>query len=505
MSSSGGARQPRKGLWLVNSLLAAALVAVGLLASHSLLGASKAPTLGRTVRATIGTVQSTVTASGNVASADTADLSFASAGTVQSIDVSVGQHVSAGQVLASLDSSGAQAALEAAQDQLSAAQDQLSLAQSGNETPPEVAQDNAALAADAQQVNQAQAALSADQATLAQDQAACPSPASASSSSGGGGSADPSQAGPTTTSASGSAGSTSPCAQVAAATQTVTQAQDALDQAQNNLSEEQLAIAAKRYVSPATLAQDQAAVTQAEQAVANDTKALAGMQITAPFSGTITAINGTVGQDVSGGGSGVSTTSGSASNTSANSDFITLEDLSQLEVVAGFPEAEAVKIQVGQPALVSLAALPGVIVSGKVSAVALTPTVVANVVTYSDTIALTDVPPSVKVGMTTSVSVVVDSVADALELPSAAITTAGSVSTVEVLEAGHEVTRVIKTGLVGDTETQVLSGISAGTLVVEPTLNLGGPSTPTRTAGIGAAFGGGFGGGGLGGGVGGRG
>ena len=75
-----------------------------------------------------------------------------------------------------------------------------------------------------------------------------------------------------------------------------------MTQAQNSLTQDQLSIEAKRYVNPATILQDQAAVTQAQATVTQDQKTLSETTLTAPFAGTVTVLNGAVGQTVSGGG-----------------------------------------------------------------------------------------------------------------------------------------------------------------------------------------------------------
>ena len=105
-------------------------------------------------------------------------------------------------------------------------------------------------------------------------------------------------------------------------------------------------------------------------------------------------------------------------------------------------------------------------------------------------------------------SVVVASAINVLELPTSAITTAGRVSTVSVLKNGKQTTQTVTTGLAGDTDTQILSGLSAGDVVVEPSVTVSGTGTGAGTGtGIGAgagglAGGGAFGGaGGLGGGI----
>jgi multidrug efflux pump subunit AcrA (membrane-fusion protein) len=152
----------------------------------------------------------------------------------------------------------------------------------------------------------------------------------------------------------------------------------------------------------------------------------------------------------------------------------------------------------GETATVTLPALTSANVTGTVTAVASTSTVVSNVVTYDVTIALNDPPSTVKVGMTADVSVVVQTAANTLELPSAAITTTGPISTVTVLANGIKTVTTVTTGLVGDSTTQIESGVKAGQVVVEPVASVAASTTGTSSTGGGLTGGGGFSGGGAG-------
>lgn len=504
----------RRRFLALNGLVAAALagfVVAGVTSVFSSATASSAP---RTVRAQLSDVSASVSATGNVSSAQSQNVDFATGGTVTEIDVTGGQAVSAGQVLAKLDPGPAQAALTAAEDSLQASEDNLAAAQAGGETPPQKALDQATLTAAQTQVSSDQSSLNSDQQQLDTDKATC---AKSGGGSGSGGTA------------TGSAGSA--CSSVATDQQAANQAQAALTQAQNGLTQDQLSIQAKQYVNPATVLQDQAAVTQAQEAVTQDQKTLSGTTLTAPFAGTITALNGTVGEAMSAGsagsgsssgtggggtssasatggtGSGSSGTGTSGSSSASSASFLTLTNLSQLQVVAGFAEADATRVAVGQPATVTFSALTGTTAPGRVTAVSSTSTVVSNVVTYNVTVALQKPPSTVKPGMTTTVSVIVASATNVLELPTSAITTAGRISTVTLLQNGKQTVQAVTTGLVGDTTTQILSGLSPGDVVVQPTATVasGGSGTGTsRNTGLGGlgGFGGGL-GGGLGGGAGG--
>ncbi len=167
-------------------------------------------------------------------------------------------------------------------------------------------------------------------------------------------------------------------------------------------------------------------------------------------------------------------------------------------MVANFAEADATKIAVGQPATITLSALSSTEVSGVVTAVSPTSSVVSNVVTYPVTVALTNPPSTVKEGMTAQVAVIVQTANNVLQLPSAAITTTGSISTVKVLSKGVQTVTRVTLGLVGSSYTEITSGLHEGQTVVEPTASVSASSSGSSLTGGG---GGGFPGGGFGGGA----
>jgi macrolide-specific efflux system membrane fusion protein len=263
-------------------------------------------------------------------------------------------------------------------------------------------------------------------------------------------------------------------------------------------------------------AQSQVAQAQANLLAAQ--KAEANATLTAPGDATVATVNGIVGQTVSGGGTSTASTGSSASSAASSSSsgsnsssaFLTLENTASLQVVSGFAEADASKVQVGQAATVSLNALPNQAVSGKVSTVDVNATVVSNVVTYNVTVVLDNPPATVKPGMTASVDVVVSQRDNVLQLPTADITTRNGASTVTLLRSGKQIPQVVEIGLVGDQTTEITSGVTQGDVVVAPTVSITatGTGTGTRTTtgagglggagGAGGAFFGGGGGGGAG-------
>jgi HlyD family secretion protein len=500
----------------------------------------------RTVTVQRGLVQQTASAPGNVTAPTDIALNFQNAGTVLAVMVQPGQTVSAGQVLAKEDPTTAQNNLAEAQANLTAANARLEQLTQGV-TPQQKAQDQIAVVQAQAAISQADQALAAAQAFAAQDatnQQAAVAQAQQSLAAAQAFAAQDAtnlQAAVTAAQAQQSAdqAATPPNqaklasdaaalnaavnAQQAAALkdqqsvqqaentlanaenaqqtaalkdqQSVQQAQNALTNTQNGLAATLAANALKEAPAlPGDLATAQAAVQTAQVAVQAAQLTLNETTLVAPSAGVVADVSYQVGEVAPGGGNSSSTTNlttSAASATAAAKAFIDLTGVNNLEVVAGFAETDAVNIQPNQPATISFNALPSLSLPGHVLVVDSQPTTVSNVVTYNVTIVFDRASPLVRNGMSTNVSVVVNQVNNALYLPNLAIRTVGGASTVSTLVNGKQQAVTIATGLQGDTETQILSGLAEGTTVVVPSLTL-----PTTTA-PGGGRGGGLGGGGL--------
>jgi membrane fusion protein, macrolide-specific efflux system len=384
----------RRRRLLINGALALLLVVGVGLAYSSLHDDAGASSPGRIVRVSRGTVVSSVSATGSVASANSRDLDFGTSGTVDTIKVQVGDKVKKGQLLATLDDASAR-------DQLRSAQAALDAAESGDTSTP-----------------------------------------------------------------SGYAG----------------------------------------YV-------------QAKTSYDSAKRALDGTELKAPFSGTVVAVNGSVGGSSSGsggsgssgstgsgggggGGGASSSSSSSASSGSAGGGFITLADTGKLQVKGEFTESDVTKVKKGQQASVTFDALQGTRAAGEVTAIDQTSTTSNNVVQYGVTVSLTDPPAGMRIGATATVQIITASVQNVLYVPTAAVRTAGGQSIVTVLSGGKQVPKRVQTGVQGDQGTEITSGLSEGDQVVIAT-------APNGTSGGGFPAGRfpGLGGGGAGGGarIGGRG
>ncbi len=108
---------------------------------------------------TTGTITKTVSSSGTVEPASQSNLDFAVSGRVTAVEVTPGQTVTAGQVLATVDASTLAAQLAQAQASLANDQAQLSTDQDNSASAAQIASDNAAVASAEIQVTSTQTSL----------------------------------------------------------------------------------------------------------------------------------------------------------------------------------------------------------------------------------------------------------------------------------------------------------------------------------------------------------
>jgi HlyD family secretion protein len=526
---------------VVNSAIA--LVAVicavaGILALGSDSGTSVTV---RTGTVTQGTVSQTVSATGNVQSPSSVAANFQSGGQLVGVYVALGQHVELGQALAKIDDTTQAAALASANANLGSAQQHLTQVELSLDLPAQqqavtTAQQGLATAqvnaqtdstSQANAVTQAQTAFTADNSTAltacgaslaAPPAAPAPVPAPPQQPTSPPSAANcPAAWSKATTDyfALGTAQSTKYSKSVAD--------YEAILNAQNAVTTANIALQTAQQGNPASLAAAQSSVVSAQSSVTTAQKAEFQTILLAPASGTVSAINGSTGTTVSGGGSssassstssssssgsgagGAGGSSGTGSSSSSSSGFITISDLSGLQVKAGFSESDAANVKVGQSATVTFAALTGTTALGKVVAIDPNSTVVSNVVTYNVTIGLDQAPANVKQGMTATATVTTAERDNAVRVPTAAVTGRNATGRVTVIKNGKQTPTIVGVGLRGDTFTEITSGLTVGQQIVVSTSSgsFTGGGTRTGTGGVGGVGGvggtGGFGGGGTGG------
>jgi multidrug efflux pump subunit AcrA (membrane-fusion protein) len=430
----------------LTTIALAALAAAAVVAAVIVVGSPAASSAQeRTATAEKGVIQATVSGSGNLEPANEADVDFATSGEVTHVYVKEGQHVSDDEILAKIDPDAANVALAQAEADLQSAQDALDDAQEAESS-----------------------STTTTTATTAQASGSKSGSSSASDASSGSG-----------------------------ATSTM------------------------------TVAAAQANVDSAQLSVESAEKAMSATTLRAPMAGTVTAVNGSVGQTV-GSGSSSSASSSSSSSSSSNgtsvagglggsgsdssastasggSSFITLAQISRFRMQVSLSESDIGSVKVGQPATVTVNAASGEQFAARVTDIGVlsswSGSGTSSAVSYPVTLTLDQTAKALKAGMSATADIVTSQVTG-LAVPSQALT--GSTVTVEAGD-GTQTTQRVQTGVVGDSTTQIVSGLKAGDKVV----------VRSTAAALGAAAGGAdqlnslarsrLGGGGVGGGLGGAG
>ena len=535
---------------LVAGLAAIALVLGGLIFRDVFVPAKNA---GSSVSLyTVGrrTVTASVTGTGNLVPMTQANVSFRMSGILTAVDVRVGDHVTAGQVLATIDPTSEQQALAAAQANLQVAQANLQAAetpltseqisqlqhayntavQSYNDTVAQVnltnSQDAAQVSADQNQLNLDLAAynsnvvyqndlsklqldkqtLSADQATWTNDLAtvckgiAYPYTSVAQCSTDYQAllaaqvlvNTDQNQV--NLDHATVNADQTKLNADLAKQQADKTNGQHSINAAAAQITSASDQLNTQAQSKPNQILQAQAQLGAANTAVQTAQQNLNETTLTAPIDGSVNAINGVVGESVGPGQGNTAqapgTTAPLPSATGTATSFMVIGNDSAMEVIVPFAESDAARVGFNQDVQVTFDAVPNLTISGKVVAVASSATVSSGVVNYYATITLNQTNKNLKEGMTSNATVVVSTASNALTVPNLAITRLGGQAYVNVYANGQQVQTAIETGVVGDTYTEVTGGLNEGAKVVIPTLRV--PSgTNTRGPGGAVRIGGG--------------
>lgn len=283
--------------------------------------------------------------------------------------------------------------------------------------------------------------------------------------------------------------------------------QQAVDSAQAGVDAASATLSATRSSSTATSYQIAAASSQLNAAnakleTANAQRAAA--DLVTPIAGTVAVVDLSVGHQVSGSGSTSGTGSGGAAGSSGSSSSGSSASSSAAIVVI---QTDAWVVE----ASVSSADLPQVkpdlqvqivptgsttTVFGTVSSVGVIATTSSGVASFPVTVAVTGSPSGLFAGATAAVNIVVKEVADALVVPTGAITTADGKTVVTKVQDGQQVTTAVTIGMVQGTLTQIVTGLAEGDQVQVTRSagpNVQGGSQPTRTRGSSGFPGGGAG------------
>jgi HlyD family secretion protein len=392
-----------------------------------------------------GDVTATVSAAGNVRSADTRELVFGTSGTVSEVDVRPGDKVKAGQTLARLDDGPAKEQVQVAKAALTAAQDAYDKAQQGICTGGAGGGGAAgARGAGAARTGTSPRSTRTTRTAVPSPTRTSPRPKPKPTATPRPSSPSPSPS-PTPYPTHHPTGSPAPTQRPGGSRPTGAPFRRARSGGGTGGG-----------CPPGAVQQAAAKVTQANIQVRQAERTLAATTLKAPMSGTVLAVGGTVGDQV-----------GAASRTG----FITLGDLDDLQVRAMFSLGDVQSLRIGQPATVTFAVSPGGTYTGTIVGIDPAATTSGKLVQYGVDIALDDSPPHLLVGMSATVEVVTAQADDALYVPVAAVRARhGDTATVLVRSGGRTVNRTVTLGVRGDRYVAITRGLAAGDRVLVPSV-----------------------------------
>lgn len=164
-------------------------------------------------------------------------------------------------------------------------------------------------------------------------------------------------------------------------------------------------------------------------------------RLIAPFAGTITDVHPLPGDQITAGAVG-----------------FRVEDLSSLLVDVEISEVDINRIAIGQPVTLTFDAILGSEYHGEVTQVSQSGNTVQGVVNFTVTVKLTDADEKVKPGMTAAVNVTVEKLTDVLLIPNRAVRLVDGKRVVYILRDGLPVQVEIRLGSSSDTMSVLAGG-----------------------------------------------
>ncbi len=195
------------------------------------------------------------------------------------------------------------------------------------------------------------------------------------------------------------------------------------------------------------------AIQQKEDALLDARQSLADYYVRAPFAGVLAKVDVKKGESVSSGAALVT--------------LITKQHLAEISL----NEVDATKVKVGQKATLTFDAVSDLSVTGEVAEVDTLGTVTQGVVSYGVKIIFDVQDERIKPGMSTSVSIILESKPDVSLVPLSAVKTTGQESYVEILVNGAPQGKNVTIGASNDTMIEIVSGLKEGEEIITQTIN----------------------------------
>jgi multidrug efflux pump subunit AcrA (membrane-fusion protein) len=285
-------------------------------------------------------------------------------------------------------------------------------------------------------------------------------------------------------------------------------AQDAIDSAEENLKERQVALIdlkvggtaaeikaaelkveqmqitlddLKAGADPLDIKSQELNVQQKLNSLNDAQNALADYSVTVPYNAIIADVNISQGEDVS---------SGTAIATAITNQMLATLPLNEVDVA---------KVKIGNKATLTFDAIDELSITGELVEIDTLGTVSQGVVTYNIKIVFDTQDERVKPGMSVSAAIITDVKQDTLIVPNSAIKTQGDISYVEVIDNAQKTASegsadvmmtsafvtprqvIVEVGISNDSQTEILNNLKEGDTVVTRTITSGKTSATTST------------------------
>lgn len=217
--------------------------------------------------------------------------------------------------------------------------------------------------------------------------------------------------------------------------------------------------------SPLNIASSELSIKQKENALADIRESLPNYTIRAPISGVVATSDMRVGDNVS-----------------PSTMFMSMISSSQYASIS-LNEIDVSKIKVGQKSTLTLDAIEGLTVTGKVISIDVLGTLSQGVVNYNVKIGFDTKDARIKPGMSVSASIITNAKQDVLMVPNAAIKSQNGEYYVETVSTNATNTTpnkiAVTIGDANDTSTEIINGLAEGDEIIVKTIS---PATKTTTA-----------------------
>jgi len=412
------------------------------------------------VEAATGAITATVGATGTVRANQSAVLTSQTSGTVEVVNVAMGDYVDDGEMLASLEQTSLSAQAILAQTDLVAAQQALddllyseqarAMAQRAIAQAQDALKDANYMLTVRQQGNRAsQDTLDAARANLILAEDGVDRAQAEYNSLSGRPEDDPSRALALSKLASARRNRDSTLRNLNWYTGHPTETEQALLDADVALAEAQLADAEREW-ERLKEGPDPDDIAAAESRIAAAEANIRLSRIAAPFAGTITSVEIKPGDQVNPG-----------------TLAFGLADLSRLLVDVEVSEVDVNRVQLGQPVTLNFDAVLDHTYQGEVVEIGLTGMIIQGVVNFKVVVELHDLDEAIKPGMTAAVNIVVDQIEDVLLVPNRAVRVQDGERVVYVLREGMLEPVKVRLGVSSETHSEVIeSGLREGDLIV---------------------------------------